>query len=230
MFHSLSTEPNEWEICQPLRFETDEKNRDIPIYPPYLGYRFVTPYFDLLSPDERDVLIRRHEINKSDGEGWTNSCQACGHGIIIRWQIKHDNKKYIMIIGSECIENFMEQDPKEIVKLHKTRQILDAFNSSEYTSIKNWSSRTVNKIWNDKKFGKKDEDGEVLYYSNGRMRLESKYHTLQSKLYRTNFSQTSYNELIKILKKVKKSGLDIPENVSSLIPINKSKKTKLKKI
>jgi len=223
MFHSMDTEPQEWDVCEPIRFETDENGRDIPVYQAYVGYQDVKPYFASLSQEERDALIRQNEANKSSRNEFTDNCQACGHGIIIPWQIKHDNKKYTMIIGSECIENFMEQDTKEILKRYKTKQILESFSSHRYESIKDWSLKIVDTIWHDNKFGKKTQNGKILRYRNSRMRLEDKYHALQSELYRTDYNKINYAKLIKLIKKVRKAGLDIPDSVLPLIPKDKTK-------
>ena len=209
LFLSLETQTSEWVVPTPLRFETDDKGREIPVYSAFIGYQEVKPYYASLSAEKRDTYIRECEINESSGaDDWYDRCQACGHGIFVPWKIKHDEKKFVMTIGSECIKNFMKQDPKLIFQLVRTRQILDTFEKSQYQSIKNWAKRLVNQIWSESRFGQM-KDGQIIRYENGRMKLEKKYHTLQSKLHRTNYDNISFKQSCNIYQLVGNACADV---------------------
>ncbi len=222
-FTSLGTSPDEWQICELVGIETDDKGREIPIFRAYPGYSLRRPFYDTLSKEELDALIQDHEINSESGEGWMNSCQLCGHNIMYPWKIKHDKKLFLMDIGSECITNFMNASTATVSKEFKLKVLKKEF--------KSWKRSAVNECWNNHKHFRHDEYGDVLTYGReNKPLIQRKYFKLQEELRQLDTDDVSYRKISGLFKKAKKLEIKIPDQVDKLIQTKKPIKTKLKRI
>ncbi len=130
-FTSLNTIAADWEVCEITGLVSGE----IPVYE-LPAYDEATPYYDRLV----QKIGSNAAIKYVQQLGWEGFmlCQLCGcPRVKYPCPIKCDSKKLLMLIGSECVTNFMDADEKVTrqVKVFREGKIRELFNNWVYNGI-----------------------------------------------------------------------------------------------
>jgi hypothetical protein len=133
-FAYLETNANEWRACEisGINQITGEIHFQIP------GYTIVKPITDRLPADQLARL--QDQLAASD---WAKGlCELCGALIKVPNPIRHDGKKYVMFIGSECVKNYTKagREYKQKKKDFLDKQMQEQF--------KNWVPQAIQEVWN----------------------------------------------------------------------------------
>jgi len=203
-FERLDTKPDEWSECEITGRYIDKKGIEYYTYRIYGGYKEVTPHYDKLTQLERDALIRERQSNKDTSHLIRHdTCQLCGHGIMSPRRIKHDDKEFVMSIGSECVKNYTKiGTAKHTLKMQEEKEIKEMYLE--------WKNIAYRYIWNESKFKK-------FYKKYGRSGLEKRYHNFQRKLRELDPEILSSSKIIGIFRWANNNSIPVPDKISKIL-------------
>jgi len=103
MIH-LNTDSSEWTALELSGYQDDGRGHTLPVYEFPVGYSAAPSLF------------------KNEGMG-DMQCELCGHPIKTAYYIQHDGKKWLLLVGSECVTHFSEKSGTELTKETKAETI-----------------------------------------------------------------------------------------------------------
>lgn len=92
-FDTLGTKPEEWSPCEISGFHEYSFGQ---------ANIVCEPVFSI--PDGYTFVKTRFTVSSMSG---MQACNLCGHPIVHLYYIKHDAKKWVMLVGSECVSNYV---------------------------------------------------------------------------------------------------------------------------
>jgi hypothetical protein len=214
-FEKLGTKPTDWKPCRALDTEYDDCGKEVVVYDKPVGYVFVTPFYDELTPEKRAELDEKHSQNMENCEGSINNCQICGKEIWELCPIQHDEKKFVMIVGNECIKNYVDATYNtKTIKIFKTNTFREEF--------KRCIPKLQRQIFNDIRCHQVDKHGNTKTYSkDGRNipMLKNEYFKFNKEIYMISnkLGEISQKKMLGILRRAKRLELEIPEKLEKHI-------------
>ena len=174
-FEYCETKPKDWQIADVKdRFIDSETKEKYYTFVPTPDYEEKTPFSDSLTEEELEEKIRNGIINDVGNEKfeYRDNCELCGHPIKHPQKILHEEKKFFMKIGSQCVKNYTDADK---IRNNINRQAMKILR--EQLGI--WTPKFLREMKNRRDFckigGSKFEPNKLhIRFYNFLMRLENR--------------------------------------------------------